>query len=264
MPGTSFDRVASIYDETRGGEGRGSHFAESLAPWISGPRVIELGIGTGVIANGLRSHRIDVIGVDLSTSMMRRAVDRIGPRVALADVDRLPFADNAADSAYFVWVLHLVHDPSATLTEAARLVRPGGRIATIMNASVHADNDEISPIVDRLAPLRQARPDHNTVATNDHPGLELVHEGFTTWKQYETTPTVEADAIENRVYSSLFDVDDETWRDVVIPVIDALRSLPDPDRPRQRHNRHPLLVWRVSTGASPELDPTRNSERTSR
>ncbi len=243
MPGTSFDRVAAIYDETRGGERRGIHFADSLTPWIVGSRVVELGIGTGVIANGLRARGIDVVGVDLSSDMMRRAVDRIGTRVALADVDRLPVADGSVDTAYFVWVLHLVHDPAATLAEAARAVRPGGRVVTITNAGVYTDDDEIAPIIDGLASLRQSRPDHNTLVASDHPRLELIHEGFTTWDDVATIPTDEADAIEKRIYSSLFDVDDDAWQRVVVPVVDALRSLPHPDRPRSRRNRHPLLVW---------------------
>lgn len=245
MPGTSFDRVADIYDETRGGQRRGDRFAGDLVSWLVGPRVVELGVGTGVIANGLRDHDIDVIGVDLSAAMMRLAVNRIGNRIAVADTDQLPFADDSVDTALFVWVLHLVHDPAATLGEAARVVRPGGRIVTITNASVFEDDDEIAIIVDGLAPLRQARPDHNVVVAGDHPTLDLVHEGFTSWDEFDTTPSTEADAIENRVYSSLFDVDDEAWQRVVVPVIDRLRALPDPGRPRRRRNRHPLLVWSV-------------------
>jgi SAM-dependent methyltransferase len=246
MPGTSFDRVADIYDETRGGERRGRQFADDLAAWLIGPRVVELGIGTGVIANGLRRRDVEVLGVDLSPAMIRRAADRIGARVAIADVDQLPLPDNAVDSAYFVWVLHLVHDPAATLTEAARIVRPGGRIVTITNGHEYPGDDEISPIIDGLAPLRQARLDHNAVAAGNHPRLELVHEGFTSWDEHETVPTVEADAIERRIYSSLFDVDDDEWQRVVVPVIDRLRSLPHPDQPRRRRNRHPLLVWETT------------------
>ncbi len=246
MSGTSFDRVADIYDETRGGERRGDRFADALAPWLIGPAVIELGIGTGVIANGLARHGLDVVGVDLSVEMMRLALHRIGHRVAVADVDRLPLPDHSVDSAYFVWVLHLVDDPAATLTETARVVRPGGRVATITNRGVFTDDDELQPIIDGLATLRRARPDHNEFVPTGQPGLELIHEGFTDWDEFETTPSVEADDVERRVYSSLFDVDDESWQRVVVPVIDALRALPDPDRPRRRRNRHPLLVWSVS------------------
>jgi SAM-dependent methyltransferase len=248
MPGTSFDRVADVYDETRGGERRGDRFADSLASWITGPRVIELGVGTGVVATGLQRHGLAVVGVDLSDAMMRRAVERVGPCVAMADADRLPFADDSADSAYFVWVLHLVHDPGATLAEAARVVRPGGNVVTITNGSLYPADDEIASIIDGLAPLRLARLDHNTVVASDHPGLELVHDGFTTWDDFETVPSDEADAIEQRIYSSLFDVDDNAWQRIVVPVIDALRALPEPDRPRRRRNRHPLLAWSVSTG----------------
>ncbi len=245
MPGTSFDRVAAIYDETRGGERRGDRFADGLEPWIVGERVVELGIGTGLIARGLRRHGRDVVGFDLSEPMMRLAVERVGPCVATADVDALPLADHSVDCAYFVWVLHLVHDPAATLAEAARVVRPGGRIVTITNNAAFDPDDEIAPIVDRLAPLRRARLDHRDVVAAEVPGLELVHEGFTRWDEFETAPTTEADAIEGRIYSSLFDVDDETWERVVVPVIDALRALPDPECPRRRRNRHPLLVWAV-------------------
>jgi SAM-dependent methyltransferase len=245
MPGTSFDRVAAIYDETRGGEHRGDRFADDLAVWITGERVVELGIGTGVIARGLRRHGIDAVGFDLSEPMMRLAVERIGPRVAQADVDALPLADHSVDGAYLVWVLHLAHDPTATLAEAARVVRPGGRIVSITNNAAFAPDDEIAPIVDRLAPLRQPRADHRAVMAAEIPGLELVHQGFTGWDEFEMAPSTEADAIEGRIYSSLFDVDDETWERLVVPVIDALRALPDPNRPRRRRNRHPVLVWAV-------------------
>ena len=246
MPGTSFDRVAEIYDETRGGERRGRHFADALAPLVVGTTVVELGVGTGLIAQGLARHGIDVVGFDLSEPMMRSAVGRLGNRVGLADVDRLPLADDSVDTAVFVWVLHLVHDPSVTLTEAARVVRAGGRVAAITNNATFDPDDEIAPIIDRLAPLRRLRPDHNSVAAADLPGLELVHEGFSEWDEFETTPSVEADAIERRIYSSLFDVDDETWERLVVPVIESLRALPDPDRPRRRRNRHPLLAWTVT------------------
>ena len=44
----------------------------------------------------------------------------------------------------------------------------------------------------------------------------------------------------------MFDLDDTTWTAVVEPVLQQLRALPDPDRPRVRRNRHPLLTWSVS------------------
>ncbi len=248
MPGTSFDRVAAIYDETRGGERRGDHFADDLAPWIAGPTVVELGVGTGVIANGLRRHGIDVVGFDLSGSMMRAAVDRIGERVAMADVDRLPIADDCVDTAYFVWVLQLVPDPVATLREAARVVRPGGRVIAVLSIGEYSSDDEIAPIFDGLAALRTERLSRSEIVAADLRTMALEHEGFTGWDEFESSVTEQIHGIENRIYSSMFDVDDATWADVVEPVLDQLRTLPDPDRPRLRRNRHPLLVWTISPG----------------
>ena len=248
MPGTSFDRVADIYDETRGGERRGDRFADDLAPWIVAPKVVELGVGTGVIANGLRRHGIDVVGFDLSEAMMRAAIDRIGPQVALADVDRLPIADDRVDTAVFVWVLQLVPDPMATLAEAARIVRPGGRVITILSNGEYSPDDEIAPIFDGLAALRTERLGRNEIVAADLPGLTLEHQGFTRWDEFPSSVADQIQGIENRVYSSMFDVDDEIWARVVEPVLAELRALPDPQLPRLRRNRHPLLTWTVSPG----------------
>jgi SAM-dependent methyltransferase len=243
MPGTSFDRVADIYDETRGGERRGDRFADNLLSWIVGPRVVEMGVGTGVIANGLQHHGVDVVGVDLSVEMMRAAVDRVGSRVAVADVDCLPFAGDSVDTAYFVWVLQLVPDPIATLTEAARVVRPGGRVITILSNGEYAPGDEMSEIFDGLAVLRPERLPRAQLVAADVPGLALESESFTSWDEFPSSVTDQINGIENRIYSSMFDLDDATWQRVVEPVLEQLRALPDPDRPRLRRNRHPLLVW---------------------
>ena len=248
MPGTSFDRVARIYDETRGGERRGDHFADALASWITGSRVVELGVGTGVIAGGLRRHGIEVVGFDLSEAMMRGAVERVGPRVALADVDRLPVADDSVDTAFFVWVLQLVPDPIATLAEAARVVRPGGRVVAILSNGEYAPDDEIAPIFDGLAALRAERLGRDDIVAADLPGLALEHQGFTGWDEFDSSVSEQIEGIEQRIYSSMFDIDDATWVRVVEPVLADLRALPDPDRPRRRRNRHPLLVWSITSG----------------
>ncbi len=250
MPGTSFDRVASIYDATRGGERRGDSFADALATWILGPTVVELGIGTGVIAHGLRRHDIHPLGFDLSDAMLRSAVARLGERVGIADVDRLPLADDCTDTAYFVWVLQLVDDPITTLNEAARIVRPGGRVIAILSNSEFDPADEIATILDGLAPLRAERLDRNRIVGADLTGLALEYQGYTPWDGVPSTVTDEIDHIENRIYSSLFDVDDATWSTVVEPVLARLRAIPEPDRPRVRRSRHPLLVWTTTSPSS--------------
>jgi SAM-dependent methyltransferase len=245
VPGINFDRVASVYDETRGGQRRGDSFAASIAPWVVGSRVVELGVGTGVIGLGLRRHGIDALGVDLSAGMLTVARDRLGSRVVRADVDRLPLSASV-DTAFLVWVLQLVEDPFTTLAEAARVVRPGGHVIAILNHSGYEPGDEIAQAIEGLAPLRarrRHRADRATLTSAAVSGLTLIADDFTPWDEFTGTVTEEIEAIEGRIWSSLFDVDDETWATVVEPVLAQLRALPDPDRPRTRRNRHPLLVW---------------------
>jgi SAM-dependent methyltransferase len=161
----------------------------------------------------------------------------------VADADELPLPDGTADTAYFVWVLQLVEDPVRTLAEAARVVRPGGRVVTVLSNAEVDPVDEIAAIIAGLAPLRTGRTGPDALAGTAIPGLTLAERTFTPWDEFTGTAAEEIAAIEGRIWSSLFDVDDATWAAVVEPVLARLRSLPDPERPRARRNRHPLLVW---------------------
>lgn len=245
MPGTSFDRVAEIYDRTRGGERRGARLADAIAPWVAGTRIAEFGVGTGVVASGLRENGIDPVGFDLSEAMLRRAVERIGPRVAVADVERLPLADESVDTAIFVWVLHLVEDSAAALAETARVVRSGGRVVTVLAAADDHPDDEIARILSGLAPLLRPSRGLDATLAAAPATLRLEFSGFTRWTTFPATPNQAADLVEQRGYSTLFDVDDSTWQSVVVPVIEQLRAMPDPDDEYSRRNRHPLVVWTV-------------------
>ena len=47
------------------------------------------------------------------------------------EAERLPFADGEFDALTFTYLLRYVDDPAATMSELARVVRPGGRIAML-------------------------------------------------------------------------------------------------------------------------------------
>lgn len=245
MPGQSFDRVADHYDASRGGLRRGRQIAEVIEPWIVGDRVVELGIGTGVVAAALEELGHHVVGVDLSADMMRAAVDRLGARVARADVDTLPLADDSIDTAVFVWVLQLVDDITATLSEAARVVRPGGRVVVVSADGDSHPDDEIGTIADGLRSLKQPGRHADTVAALAPDSLALEYRGVTPWLAFEGSVAHQIELIERRSYSSLWHLGDDDWQQHVVPVLDRLRALPDPERMRPRHNRQPVLVWHV-------------------
>ncbi len=203
---------------------------------------MEVGIGTGLVAAGLRALGHRAVGFDLSEAMLRAALQRLGARVAVADADSLPLTDGSVDCVILSWVLHLVADPGATLAEARRVVGPGGRVIAVLSSPGGHPDDEIGAILGSMAVLRSGR-DTLAIESATPDGLRLGHRGFTPWDEYSSTPASQIDLIEQRSFSSLFDIDDTTWAAVVDPVLARLRALPDPDRPRRRSDRYPVFVW---------------------
>ncbi len=100
-------------------------------------RLLDIGTGTGRMAE-LFAERTDyIVALDKSLAMLRVARAKLqhlpAGRVELVQGDfaNLPFAAQAFDTVLFHQVLHFAQDPSAALAEAARVTRPGGRIAIV-------------------------------------------------------------------------------------------------------------------------------------
>ncbi|HEV7751248.1 MAG TPA: class I SAM-dependent methyltransferase [Baekduia sp.] len=103
-------------------------------------RVLDVATGTGLVSRELvRRYGCDVVGLDQSPAMLDAARARLrrdpqlAGRVSLVagEAEHLPFADGAFDHLTFTYLLRYVDDPGATLRELARVVRPGGRIASL-------------------------------------------------------------------------------------------------------------------------------------
>lgn len=93
----------------------------------------DLGCGTGQIARTLAPFVRRVIGVDSSAAMLEAARTRAPSNMELREgqLERLPLADEEVDCALLFLVLHYVVDPGAALKEAARVLRPGGRLLIV-------------------------------------------------------------------------------------------------------------------------------------
>src|SRR5436190_4904003 len=103
-------------------------------------RVLDVATGTGLVAQALvRRYGCRVVGLDQSEAMLagaRRRLDRdpaLAQRVELVrgEAEALPFADGEVDHLTFTYLLRYVDDAGRTLAELARVVRPGGRIASL-------------------------------------------------------------------------------------------------------------------------------------
>ncbi len=94
------------------------------------PRALDAGCGTGFQAAVLADLGYEVHGVDLSSKLLAVARDRVGEaRIAVGDVERLPYADAAFDVVTCCGsTLSFVDAPARALAELARVLRPGGRL----------------------------------------------------------------------------------------------------------------------------------------
>jgi SAM-dependent methyltransferase len=95
-------------------------------------RALDVGCGTGVLAERLAAKGYEMTGIDPSDGMLDvlRARTQSVTAVLGSGTD-LPFEDGSFDLVFTVAVLHHVADPGdvhKTLTEMVRVARPGGRI----------------------------------------------------------------------------------------------------------------------------------------
>jgi demethylmenaquinone methyltransferase/2-methoxy-6-polyprenyl-1,4-benzoquinol methylase len=94
--------------------------------------VLDVATGTGLVARELRrSGRANtVVGLDQSEPMLRAGDGSAGSRVA-GSAESLPFADETFDAVTVTYLFRYVDDPGATLAELARVVKPGGCVASL-------------------------------------------------------------------------------------------------------------------------------------
>jgi ubiquinone/menaquinone biosynthesis C-methylase UbiE len=121
--------------------GRWSRIAgDQFIDWIGAPkglRWIDVGCGNGAFTEVLigRASPAAVTGIDPSEGQISYARTRPGAAMAqfqIGDAQSLPFADNSFDAASMALVIAFLDDPGKAAAEMARVVRPGGLVATYM------------------------------------------------------------------------------------------------------------------------------------
>ncbi|HUA76530.1 MAG TPA: metalloregulator ArsR/SmtB family transcription factor, partial [Acetobacteraceae bacterium] len=136
----SFSRQGADWDEMRALGLPAADVAETLLAMLPGAglgRLIDIGTGTGSLLSLLAPRIAEGIGIDASPAMLALARARLARAglthcaVRLADMYRLPLADASFDIAVLQMVLHYAEDPAGVLAEAARVLRPDGRLIVI-------------------------------------------------------------------------------------------------------------------------------------
>jgi demethylmenaquinone methyltransferase/2-methoxy-6-polyprenyl-1,4-benzoquinol methylase len=135
--GPTYDRYAALL--SFGQDPRWRRFLVSRVDAGAGDRVLDVATGTAAVAIELvRRHSCSVVGLDQSTEMLAEGRARVkqaglSHRIELVEggAEALPFDEAAFDALTFTYLLRYVDDPAATLRELARVVRPGGTIASL-------------------------------------------------------------------------------------------------------------------------------------
>jgi ubiquinone/menaquinone biosynthesis C-methylase UbiE/DNA-binding transcriptional ArsR family regulator len=100
-------------------------------------RLLDIGTGTGRMIELLGPSASQALGVDRSSEMLRLArvkLDKAGiadASLRQADMYALPLGDHSADSIVIHQVLHYAQAPASAIAEAARVLRPGGRLLVV-------------------------------------------------------------------------------------------------------------------------------------
>ena len=229
-----FDLIADNYDETRGGEQRGEEYAADIdahLPSGEGP-ILEVGVGTGVVALGLRRRGRRVIGLDLSAPMLHRARSRLGPVVIRSDALRMSIATASVAHAVSVWVVHSVADPIQLFQEVARVMEQDGRYVVCTTQRPSPD-DEIGTIITEMgtrvdALRRSSRPRGVTTGEVLDWARPAGFIGTVHWfeRQWSSSPADELMAISLRTWPALRELHEDDIEVAIRPAIDNLQALP--------------------------------------
>jgi demethylmenaquinone methyltransferase / 2-methoxy-6-polyprenyl-1,4-benzoquinol methylase len=131
-----YDKLAEILSFGQNGRWR-----RAMVGHLTGRPQVVLDVAAGTAGVSLQiagRTGARVIGVDLTEQMLRQGTRNVAAggasgRIALVNgrAEQLPAGDASVDALTFTYLLRYVSDPQATLTELARVVRPGGTIASL-------------------------------------------------------------------------------------------------------------------------------------
>lgn len=132
---TDFDAIADIYDGVFASH-ISEHYLQRRAGYLleiaGGGNALDVGAGTGLLAERLSAGGLSVVALDPFAQMLEQLRQR-RPDIAtvVAEGLAIPFPDATFDLTYSVAVLHHIADPERvrrTLREMVRVTRPGGQI----------------------------------------------------------------------------------------------------------------------------------------
>ena len=141
-----FQAHAAAWDQIRAHHAPEAAVEEAMLAALGGgpfEQLIDLGTGTGRILELFAPHAVRAIGFDVNREMLAHARARLAgggirhAQLRLGDILDLPVEDGIADAVVIHQVLHFLDEPWRAVAEAARLLKPSGRLL-IVDFAPHA------------------------------------------------------------------------------------------------------------------------------
>lgn len=135
-----FEAHAATWDSVRSLHVAESEVERAIADLVMDRPIgalLDIGTGTGRMLELFAPRAESAIGIDRSSEMLRLARVKLeeagiaGASLRQGDMYALPLADRSADSVILHQVLHYAQQPGLAITEAARVLAPGGRLLVI-------------------------------------------------------------------------------------------------------------------------------------
>ena len=152
-----------------------------------GTRLLDVGCGTGLTLVLAAGHGAVPAGLDVSPGLLGIAQERLpGADLRVGDMECLPFGDASFDAVTGINAFQFAGDPHRALAEAARVLRPGGRVVASLFAApersqgtvAHGAMSALIPPASTgdHAPYALSAPG-NLEAALAHAGLRIAGEG---------------------------------------------------------------------------------------
>lgn len=139
----TFDELAGAYSRFRVGYAPELYDVLGEFGVTGGTSVIDVGCGTGLVAEELQRRGCTVTGVDISPAMLEHARAGVpGGTFVLGSSEALPFGSASFDSAVSAQAFHWFDQPKA-LAEMRRVVKPGGVVAVWWKGLMRGDSTRL-------------------------------------------------------------------------------------------------------------------------
>jgi phosphatidylethanolamine/phosphatidyl-N-methylethanolamine N-methyltransferase len=152
-----YEKLASSYDLFFGPTLHpGRLVARDRMGITPGSHILEVGVGTG-INTSLYPKNCQITGIDLSTSMLDKARERVARealrnvRLLEMDAAQTTFADDTFDIVYAPYLISVVPDPVKVAREMRRVCKPGGKIIILNH--FRSANPVLSRVERAISPL---------------------------------------------------------------------------------------------------------------